>query len=380
MKMEQSITGDEILVANSAALTGVFATTGDPIVAGIHAYLDMVNAGGGIYGRTLRLLHIDDGYDGPKALEAFEELVVRQKAFAYLSHFGAPSVDATLDEIRRIGIPVFGFATGLGRLYAEQAQNFAQGANCYPIQPIYVTEGRVLVVRALSMFRPKKIGVLYTNDDTGRDLLAGVMLQCRRLGKDFAEQRVELDMSTLPAAVEALKAAQVDCVIIAAPQAFFPTVAGEMADQDLCRPVLTTYLNSIITIAQATDRRVKGKFDIYALSWLNYQDERLDNLEEASIWLGDYAMNGYAHCGWISAHFFCEGLRRMGPGMPRWADFPGVMERAPLQIPFGGKVDYAGGKRMGTQEMSLVKLDLSAPTGWQFIDGLRSMGELLGTL
>jgi len=35
---------------------------------------------------------------------------------------------------------------------------------------------------------------------------------------------------------------------------------------------------------------------------------------------------------------------------------------------------------MGTQDMSLVKLDLSAPTGWRFIDGLRSMGELLGTL
>ena len=103
-------------------------------------------------------------------------------------------------------------------------------------------------------------------------------------------------------------------------------------------------------------------------------------MAEAADWLGDYAMNGYAHCGWISAHFFCEGLRRMGPGMPRWEDFPAVMERAPLQIPFGGRVDYAGGKRMGTQDMSLVKLDLSAPTGWRFIDGLRSMGELLGTL
>lgn len=378
--MEQGITEREILVANSAALTGSFATTGDPIVAGIHAYLDMVNASGGIYGRTLRLLHIDDGYDGEKARAAFHELVEVQGAFAYLSHFGAPSVNATLDDIRRIGLPVFGFATGLGRLYAEQAQTFAQGSNCYPIQPIYVTEGRVLVVRALSMFHPKTIGVLFTDDDTGCDLLAGVQLQCRRLGQAFAVQRVKTDMSTLSPAVEALKQAGVDCVVIAAPQAFFPTVAGEMAAQDLCKPVLTTYLNSIITIAQATEERVRGKFDLYALSWLNYQDERLDNLAEAADWLGDYAMNGYAHCGWISAHFFCEGLRRMGPGMPRWEDFPAVMERAPLQIPFGGRVDYAGGKRMGTQDMSLVKLDLSAPTGWRFIDGLRSMGELLGTL
>jgi len=378
--MPQGITEQEILVANSAALTGLFATTGDPIVAGIHAYLDMVNTQGGIWGRTLRLSHIDDGYDGEKAKAAFHELVEVQGAFAYLSHFGAPPVDATLDEIRRMGLPVFGFATGLGRLYAEHAATYAQGANCYPIQPIYVTEGRVLVVRALSLFRPKTIGVLYTNDDTGCDLLAGVQLQCRRLGQSFEARRVEPDMSTLSVAVEDLKRIGVDCVIIAAPQAFFPQVAGEMAAQELCRPALTTYLNSIITIAQATDARVKGKFDLYALSWLDYQEERADNLEEASIWLGDYAMNGYAHCGWISAHFFCEGLRRMGPGLPRWEDFPPVMERAPLKIPFGGTVDYAGGKRMGTQDMSLARLDLSAPTGWRFIDGLRSMGELLGML
>lgn len=374
----ERIWGSEITLVNSAALNGYYATTGNPIVAGIRAYIDMVNANGGIYGRGLRFLHYDDDYNPEKAVEAFHELVDRGNAFAYISHFGAPSVNATLDRIRRVGIPVFGFATGLGRLYVECARSIEEGANCYPIQPIYVTEGRVMVVRCISMFHAKKIGVLYTDDDTGCDLLAGVHLQCRRLGVSFESRQVKTDMSDLARAVEEIKGARVDCVIIAAPQAFFPLVAGGMAEQDLCCPVLTTYLNSVSTIAQKTDSYVKGKFDIYALSWLNYQDERLDHLAEASYWLGDYAMNGYAHCGWISAHFFCEGLRRMGPGMPRWEDFPAVMERAPLQIPFGGKVDYANGKRMGTQEMSLVKLDLSSPTGWRFIDGLRNMNELLG--
>lgn len=376
----EHILGNEILVANSSTLNGYYATTGNPIIAGIRAFIDMVNADGGIYGRQLRLLHYDDDYDPKTAMDAFHELVERQNAFAYISHFGAPSVNATLDNIRRIGIPVFGFATGLGRLYVECAKTFKDGANCYPIQPIYVTEGRVMVVRSVSMFYAKKIGVLYTNDDTGCDLMAGIQLQCRRLGIEFEAQKVQTDMSNLAQSIEKIKNARVDCVIIAAPQAFFPMVAGGMAEQDLILPVLTSYLNSIGTIAQKTDSYVKGKFDIFALSWLDYQDERLDNLAEASQWLGDYAMNGYAHCGWISMYFFCEGLRRMGPGMPRWEDFPAVMERAPLQIPFGGRVDYANGKRMGTQEMSLVKLDLNSPTGWRFIDGLRSMKELLGTL
>ena len=54
------------------------------------------------------------------------------------------------------------------------------------------------------------------------------------------------------------------------------------------------------------------------------------------------------------------------------------MEEAPIQIPFGGEVDYSNGQRLGTQEMSLCKLDLTSPTGWAEIDGLRSIDDLLG--
>ncbi len=376
----EPISENEILVANTSSLHGTYADTGDPIVAGIRAYLNMENARGGIYGRSLRLLHIDDHYDPELAVRAFHELVDHQHVFSYLSHFGSPSVNATLDLIRRTGIPAVGFATGLGRLYAEHTTSFSDGLNCFPIQPIYVTEGRVMVVRCISLFHARKIGVLYTSDDTGGDLMAGIHLQCRRLGLPFHSLQVMTDLSNLDRCVEDLKHTDPDCVILASPQAYFPLIAGGLERQDLRLPALTSYLNSTVTVAQQTDTLVKGSFDVYALSWLDYHGKRLDHLEEASSWLGDYAMNGYAHCGWISAYIFCEGLRRMGPGMPRWIDFPAVMERAPFQIPFGGTVNYAGGRRMGTEEMSLVQLDLSAPTGWRFIDGLHSINDLLGSL
>ena len=53
MKPAQGVFDDKILIANSAATTGIFATTGDPLNAGIRAYFDMVNAGGGIDGRKM---------------------------------------------------------------------------------------------------------------------------------------------------------------------------------------------------------------------------------------------------------------------------------------------------------------------------------------
>ena len=44
-------------------------------------------------------------------------------------------------------------------------------------------------------------------------------------------------------------------------------------------------------------------------------------------------MNGLRPLRLDQRHFLCEGLRRMGPGMPLWQDFPAIMERSPLQIP-----------------------------------------------
>ena len=373
------IIGDEIIIANSGTFKGRYGLTGKPIAAGIQAYIDMINSDGGIYGRSLRLVHIDDEYNSYKAVECFHELTEKHNAFAYVSHFGAPAVSATLDLIKQKGIPTLGFATSIGRIYVENAKTYEQGSNCYPIQPIYILEGRMMVAHCCSLFHAKKIAVLYMEDETGRDLNSGIQVQCRRVGLNFISYMISLDMANLAASIERIKAENIDCVIVAASQAFFADVVGKMAELDLCRPVLTTYLNSIVTIAEEAEKRVHGKFDIYAMSWLNYQDERMDNLEESALWLGEYAMNGYAHCGWICTDFLCEGLKRMGPGIPRWEDFPAVMERAPLNIAFGGMVDYAGGRRIGTTDLCLVQLDLGMPTGWRLVEGLKSMNELLGT-
>ena len=102
----KGITDTEIIVANSAATTGIFATTGDPLNAGIRAYFDMVNAGGGIDGRRLVFLHEDDAYEPSRARAALHRFMQERKVFAYVGHFGAPAVQATLADIHASGMPV----------------------------------------------------------------------------------------------------------------------------------------------------------------------------------------------------------------------------------------------------------------------------------
>ena len=377
MKQAQGVFDDKILIANSAATTGIFATTGDPLNAGIRAYFDMVNAGGGIDGRKLFFLHEDDAYTPARAQAALKHFLQERKVFAYVGHFGAPVVQATLDEIHASGMPVVYFATGIGELYREKAGTAREGSCCFPIQPIYITEGRVMVARAVGNFGAKKIGVIETADDTGRDLGAGVKMACEKLGLPYEIFPVRADAWDVDRAAEGIKAQQPDFVIVAAAQAAAPEIICSLAAHCVRIPVFTTYLNMVITLAQQILPATEGKFPVYVSGWLNYEEERGRNLEAASEWLGDYAMNTYAHCGWIGAHFLCEGLRRLQGRAVTWDSFREAMEERPIMNPFGGMIDYGRGRRLGTQEMSLWKLDGESLIGWKEIDGLRSIGEIL---
>ncbi len=369
-----------IKVGNSAATSGIFATTGDPIVAGIKAYFDMVNKEEIVQKYSFELCHIDDEYNPEKAVEVFNELVNKDKVFAFVSHFGAPVVRSTLPLMKEKGMPIVGFATGIGELYYDGNDN--EMSNAFPIQPIYITEGRAMVARIVSMNQNKsitKIGIIYMDEDTGHDIKNGVEIQSNILGIDCEFQMVSKDMSNLEACVKKINKEDIDFIVVGSSQAYFSTIIESLQKNQNKKSVMTTYLNSIITIAYKTSKVLNDSFEIYALSWLNYDEKRSVNLELASEYLSDYAMNGYAHCGWICAHFFVEGIRRLGDLDLTYENYIKAMESEDFDIPFGGKVSYKNGKRLGTAEMSLVKLDLSFPTGWRPVDGLRSFSELLMT-
>lgn len=137
----KGITDTEIIVANSAPMSGPYIASGDPMNAGIRSYFDMVNAGGGIDGRKIRFLHQDDGNDPVKGREILEKFL-SDEVFAYIGHFGSEVVSATLDRVKESGMPVVYFFTAIHDLYGEQVQTPAEGRRCFPIQTIYVTEGR----------------------------------------------------------------------------------------------------------------------------------------------------------------------------------------------------------------------------------------------
>lgn len=371
----QGVFDDRIVVGNSAATSGNYAPVGVPFNAGIEAYFKMINEAGGVNGRKIEFKHIDDEFDPVKGKAALSTLVEDDKIFALVGHFGTPVVGATIEDVKEYGIPAVYFATGIGQLYNDKAEGKDRGI--FPVQPIYQTEGQIMVARAVGDFEAKKIGVIYTNDDAGKDLYAGVEAKAKELGVEIVAEQVAAGATDVSSAVTSIKNANVDFIIGAAIQATIPTIVKELAAQNVNKDVITTYVNVSPVISEAVINEINGKFDVYGLGWVDLV-ENADNLAAFAEWAPDYATNVYAMTGWIAGHFFVEGLKRV-EGTVTWDKYMDALESAPIKNPFGGEINYAGGLRAGTQEMNLSKVGLveNAP-GWVPVDGLQSMDSLLG--
>lgn len=376
LKWAQGISDTEIVVANSAATSGAFAPVGVPFNAGIEAYFKMINEAGGIQGRTLVFKHVDDEFDPVKGKAALSSFVEDEKVFAIVGHFGTPVVAATIDDLKEYGIPAVYFATGIGQLYNENATD--DGRNIFPVQPIYKTEGKIMVARAAGDFAAKKIGIIYTNDDAGKDLLWGAQAMAKELNVELVEQQVAAGATDVSSAITSIKDANVDFVIVAAIQATFPTIVKELAAQNVDKDVITTYVNVSPIIAQGVVNEIAGKFDVYGNGWVSFEGERAKALEEFQKYAVGYETNVYAMTGWIAAHFFVEGLKRVD-GVITWDNYMDALESAPIMNPFGGEINYANGLRAGTQEMNLSKIDPENKDGaWLPVKDLASINTLIG--
>ena len=379
---QQGVTDTEVLIANSIAVSGAYAPVGVPFKYGMEAYFKMVNDNGGIAGRTIKYIHTDDEFSPEKGIAAFEKFFYDDKVFAIVGHFGTPVVAATLDEMKEIGIPTVYYATGIGQLYQEKAEGTNRSS--FPIQPIYTTEGQVMVAYAQGYFNAKTIGVVYTNDDAGKSLFEGISIAAEKYGVTLVSESIQAGATDASAQVAKVK--DCDMVIAAMIQATFPVLIKEMEKQDIMKPVLTTYVNVSKTLTDANAEHVQKLMKtegagIYGLGWVDTTDLTTESFVNfykymAEVGATESDMNAFAMTGWIAGSVFCQGLERAGEDLT-WASFMDAMESAPIVNPFGGSVDFSDGQRKGTTEMNLSKMDDTAASGWTLIIPIKSIDDIL---
>ncbi len=133
------------------------------------AYMKMINDQGGVNGRKINLVQYDDAYSPPKAVEQVRKLVESDEVLLTFQLLGTPSNAAVQKYLNAKKVPQLFAATGASKFTDPKNFPWTMGFN-----PNYFVEGRIYGQYIIKNHPAAKIGILYQNDDLGKDYLNGI--------------------------------------------------------------------------------------------------------------------------------------------------------------------------------------------------------------
>jgi branched-chain amino acid transport system substrate-binding protein len=168
-KYGPGVTDSEIKIGNCGPYSGPLSN-GSPFPISQGRYFKMINDQGGINGRKINFISYDDGYSPPKAVEMTRKLVESDKVFILAGSIGTPTNTAVWHYMNEKKVPQLFPGTGATKWNDPKGHPWTMA-----FFPSYRAEGRIYAAYILKNKPDAKIGVLYQNDDFGKDYLDGLL-------------------------------------------------------------------------------------------------------------------------------------------------------------------------------------------------------------
>lgn len=362
--LAQGITDDTIYVGSTYSSSGSYSIVGVPLIDTMRAVFNRVNENGGIGGRKIELVYLDDGGDAANGRALTERLVEEEEVFA-LTALPGSAINNTIDYLREMGIPVVDVVSGRNIAYAENDPN----GNIFPVQPSWGQDGSFIAARVFheEVYGPEKneplpddatVGVIYSNDDQGNDLFEGFMAQVEAEG--FQDRVVSTGFATgeSASAIQSLRDQGADVVVLLMGVAQIRGAVAAMDDIQYEVPVFTFYGNSSV-VAWSLETYSENR-PCYTTGWSDYTSEKAEaaledfydvlsyaDVDEATK--DAYHDDAYAQVGYIAADILVRGLQRLeDSGLDySWENFIACMEDGAFELITGGSISYADGVRLG---------------------------------
>jgi ABC-type branched-subunit amino acid transport system substrate-binding protein len=303
----------ELVIGQSASFSGSFASQAASYRNGALAYFAAVNERGGVHGRRIRLVSLDDGYVVDRALENTRQLIEREHVLALFNYMWTNTVRASIPLAEAAGVPMFAPYTGYEALYARHSpQVFTTRAS--------FADELGQIVQHLHTIGLARIGLVYYDSASGRELLAETRRRANALNLKLNGLGAMKAGSRDPAgAVQALRGADMQALILGVSGS--DAVAFIRAYEPV-RNGRTYYARSLIGVKQLVDelgtqaeglsvsQTAPNPYKSRSAVSVEYRRllERFDpQLEPDYIGLE----------GMIAAKVFTEALRRAGPNPTR---------------------------------------------------------------
>ena len=167
-KYSEGASDTEIKIGHTNPYSGPASAYG-VIGKTIQAYWKSVNEAGGINGRKINFITLDDGYNPAKTFECVRQLVEQEKVLCTFNTLGTPTNTAIHKYMNQKKVPMLFVATGASKWGKPKDFPWTMG-----FQPDYHTEAVIYANHMLANVKDARIGVLMQNDDYGKDYYEGL--------------------------------------------------------------------------------------------------------------------------------------------------------------------------------------------------------------
>ena len=208
VRAEQGITGGEIRIGMVNALSGPASALGSNLKAGAEAMFSRVNSLGGVHGRKIVLVSLDDGYEPERAAAATRRMIEQENVFALFGYVGTPTSAAAVPLASRANVPYLFPFTG-----AEFLRN-PVNKWVFNVRASYFDETETMVERLTRDANARRIAIFIQDDAFGEAGKAGVNRALhKRDMKIAAEARYKRNTMEIDEGLAILKAATPDAVV-----------------------------------------------------------------------------------------------------------------------------------------------------------------------
>ncbi len=205
---QTGVSATKIVLGQSVALTGPAAQLGIQMRNGVSAYLDAVNEKGGVHGRKIELITLDDQYEGKVTVPNTRKLIEEHKVFALIGYVGTPTSVPAVPVFTEAKVPFFGPFTGAEALRAPFNRYI------FHVRASYYDETEKIVEQVLST-GGRSIAVFYQDDAYGQAGLKGTQIAMDKRGlKIAALGTVERNTVKVEDAVKKIMAVKPDAVVM----------------------------------------------------------------------------------------------------------------------------------------------------------------------
>jgi len=319
-KYDTGASDTEIKIGQTIPLSGPASAYGS-IGKVQAAYLRMINEQGGIGGRKINLIQYDDAYSPPKTVEQVRKLVESDEVLTTFQIIGTPPNAAVQKYLNERKVPQLLASTGATRF--TDPKNFPW---TIAFNPNYQSEGHIYAKFILANYPNARIGILYQNDDLGKDYVKGLKDALGdKASMVIAEKSYELSDPTVDSQMVTLKASGADLFYnITTPK--FGAQAIKKAAELGWHPVQILDINASPVSQTLVPAGLDNAKDIISVNYgkdpLDPQWDNDEGMKRYKAFMAKYAPaedanSGIATYGYSTAELLIQILQQCGDDLTR---------------------------------------------------------------